>query len=330
MANFQQYKTMRDSTPVRYDPESRAWHVYRYDDVTRILSDARTFSSDFGQLVLDRPDRRELTEGNIIAMDPPRHDQLRTLVSIAFTPRAISQLEGRIAQLTETLLEDIDAQSDFELVRDLAYPLPVTVIAELLGVPSDDRPRFKVWADALFDRSNNDIRNSEVVEAAALHIRSFHEYLADHVAQRRRSPRTDLLSDLVVAEIDGQRLRDDEIVGFATLLLLAGHITTSMLLGNAIVCLDEKPDAQSTLRADPTLIPTAVEEVLRYCSPVPFTARLTRVDVQVVDQVIPKDQMVYVWLASANHDERHFEAPDEFVPGRSPNPHVAFGRGKAV
>jgi cytochrome P450 len=177
------------------------------------------------------------------------------------------------------------------------------------------------------DRSNTDMRGDEAVEAAAPHIRSFHEYLRNHVIQRRASPRADLLSDLVAAEINGQRLSDDEIVGFATILLLAGHVTTSMLLGNAMVCLDDKPDAQAALRADPGLIPTAVEEVLRYRSPVPFTARITRRDVQVGDQLIPERQMLYVWLASANHDERRFDDPDEFLPGRSPNPHVAFGRG---
>jgi cytochrome P450 len=322
--NFELFKTMRDSTPVRRDQDSGAWHVYRYDDVVRVLSNADRFSSDFGQVI---PDRGELTEGNIIAMDPPRHDQLRSLVSLAFTPRSIAQLEGRIAELTDCLLDDLNGATKIELVQDLAYPLPVIVIAELLGVPTADRPRFKVWADALLNRSDNDLTSEEAVAAAAPQIRNFHDYLREHVIQRRERPRADLLSDLVAAEIDGQRLSDDEIVGFATILLLAGHITTSLLLGNALVCLDEKPQAQSLLRANPGAIPHAIEEVLRYRSPVPMTARVSRVDVQVGGQLIPARQMVYVWLASANHDERRFEDAEEFVPNRYPNPHVAFGKG---
>jgi cytochrome P450 len=323
LANFERFRIMRDSTPVWRDHDSGVWNVYRYDDVVRILSDAGSFSSDFAPKV---PESAELIEGNIIAMDPPRHDQLRSLVSLAFTPRATAQLEPRIADLTDSLLDDLNGQTNIELVQDLAYPLPVMVIAELLGVPASDRPQFKIWADALLDRSNNDL-TSEAVSETAPYVHNFHEYLREHVIQRRAVPRSDLLSDLVAAEIDGQRLSDNEIVGFASILLLAGHITTSLLLGNALVCLDEKPQAQSALRADSTAIPLAIEEVLRYRSPVPMTARIARDDVQVGGQRIPAGDMMYVWLASANHDERRFEDPEEFVPNRHPNYHVAFGRG---
>jgi cytochrome P450 len=317
-------RRMRDTQPVWRDPDSGDWHVHRYADVAAILADAHTFSSDFGAVF---PDRADLMEGNIVAMDPPRHNQLRALVSQAFTPRAIDRLAGRIAELSEELLDQAASQPQLELVRDLAYPLPVTVIAELLGVPAEDRVRFKEWADALLDRDLPDRTKDASIKAAQLEIDKFHAYLEEHVARRRVEPRADLLTDLVAAEVDGARLSDAEIVGFATLLLLAGHITTTLLLGNAVLCLDEQPLAQAMLRADPSRVPSALEEVLRYRSPVPFTLRVTTREVQVGDQTIPPTQSVYVWLLSANHDERVFDAPECFDIGRQPNPHLAFGKG---
>jgi cytochrome P450 len=316
---------MRDTQPVWRDPDTGAWNVYRYDDVAAILSDARTFSSNFGKLFPDHHDG--LLEGNIVAMDPPRHDQLRSLVSQAFTPRAIAQLEGRIGELTEELLNQLHGAAQVELVADLAYPLPVTVIAELLGLPAADRPRFKEWADVLLDHGNRDPKDESAIAAARVQLGHFHDYLREHVGQRRVQPRSDLLSDLVAAEIDGQRLNDDEIVGFATILLIAGHITTTLLLGNTVLSLDEHPAAQTALRADATAIPTAIEEALRYRSPVPMTARVTTTEVTLADQLIGPEQLIYLWLLSANHDERRFDRPDEFLIDRHPNPHLAFGKG---
>jgi cytochrome P450 len=149
----------------------------------------------------------------------------------------------------------LGGRTQIELVGDLAYPLPVIVIAELLGVPAADRSRFKTWADALLAQSNADPTDKEAIEAAAVHLRKFHDYLREHVSQRRSEPREDLLSGLVAAQIEGKRLSDQEIVGFATTLLLAGHITTTALLGNTILCLDEHPQAQDALRANPAAIP---------------------------------------------------------------------------
>jgi len=203
----------------------------------------------------------------------------------------------------------------------------VTVIAELLGVPAADRYRFKTWADALLSQSNSDPTDKAAVEAATAQVRKFHDYLREHVDQRRTEQRQDLLSGLIAAEIEGQRLSDEEIVGFATILLIAGHITTTMLLGNTILCLDEHPQAQDVLRADPAAIPRVIEEVLRYRSPVAHIARVTTDEVQLGEQLIGPRQMLIVWLVSANHDERQFENPEDFVIDRHPNPHVGFGKG---
>jgi cytochrome P450 len=325
LGDLDRLRHMRDTQPVWRDPDTGAWSIYRYDDVAASLSDARLFSSNFSTVFPEHHDG--LVEGNIVAMDPPRHDQLRSLVSQAFTPRAIAQLEGRIGELTEELLNQTHGAAEVELVADLAYPLPVTVIAELLGVPAADRARFKEWADALLDEGSSDPRDVAAMAAARAQVRHFHDYLREHVGERRLQPRSDLLSNLVAAEIAGQRLSDDEIVGFATILLLAGHITTTLLLGNVMLSLDEHPAAQAALRADPTAIPTAIEEALRFRSPVPMTARVTTTEVRLADQLIGPKQLVYLSLFSANHDERRFNRPDEFLIDRHPNPHLAFGKG---
>ena len=321
--NLEWHRTMRDTNPVWHNPRAGVWNVYRYQDVATVLADHQTFSSDFSVVFPDSA----LLEGQIAAMDPPRHDQLRGLVSKAFTPRAIAALEGRIGELAEELLDQTGARTRIELVSELAYPLPVIVIAELLGVPAADRPRFKEWADALFAQGPVDPRDEASVARVGALLRTFHDYFREHVARRRADPRQDLLSSLVAAEIEGQRLSDGAIVGFATLLLLAGHITTTLLLGNAILCLEEHPAAQDALRADPRAIPAAIEEVLRYHSPFAASARVTATEVQLGGQVIGPRQVVRASLLSANHDERAFPNPDAFVIERHPNPHLGFGKG---
>ncbi|MBV8717531.1 MAG: cytochrome P450 [Chloroflexi bacterium] len=322
--NLDWFRTMRDEHPIWWDDSTRSWNAFRYADVSAILGDYHTFSSDFSKVF---PDAAEFTEGNIVAMDPPHHHQLRGLVSLAFSPKAIAQLEERIAALTEELLDATNGNDQLELVNDLAYPLPVTVIAEMLGVPAADRPLFKTWADALLQRPNQDRLDRAALEDVTRDLDHFRDYLHHHVERRRAEHRSDLLGDLVAAEIDGHRLSDAEIVGFATLLLLAGHITTTILLGNTILCLDEYPDVRAALRTDPRAIPSTIEEVLRFRSPFSRTARVTTSDVQLGGQHIPAQALVNVWLLSANHDERQFAQPEEFCMHRNPNPHLAFGKG---
>ena len=318
------YRTMRDTDPVSRDSATGAWNVFRYEDVASILADHQTFSSSLSGVM---PEASNLIEGNVLRMDLPRHHRLRSLVSKAFTPTAIAQMEPRIAELTHDLLDETGGRSTIELVTDLSYPLPVIVIAEMLGVPAEDRPRFREWADALLTRDSADPLSKAQLKSVKARLSNFYDYLQEHVAQRRARPRRDLLTDLVEAEIDGERLRDREIVGFATVLLLAGHITTTALLGNAIRCLDEHPEAQAALRADPAAIALAVEEVLRYRSPFALLVRATTAETIVGGKVIPPEQLVMAWVLSANHDERQFEHPDEFVIGRQPNAHLGFGRG---
>jgi cytochrome P450 len=263
-------------------------------------------------------------------MDPPQHRKLRALVSQAFTPRVVAGLEPRITALTAELLDRTGER--FDLIDALAYPLPVIVIAELLGIPSADQPLFRTWADVLLsqeiDRDQALGEASErAVTAVAPTMREMNVYFLDHIRARRKSPSTDLTSKLVEAEVDGQRLADEEIVGFVGLLLIAGHITTTATLGNSVVCLHENPGAAAEVRADPALLPAAIEEVLRVRPPFPRVGRLTKVDTEVGGVALPAGQVVMPWLTAANRDERVFPEPHRFDIHRRPNPHLTFGHG---
>ncbi|GAA4996677.1 cytochrome P450 [Actinopolymorpha pittospori] len=318
------------SRPVEFDDARGVWNVYGYPECLQILADPGTYSSDTSRVV---PEGRPFREGNLVTMDPPDHHKLRRLVSHAFTPKVIADLEPRIAELTEEMLEEVTDQDRLELVADLAYPLPVTVIAELLGVPSSDRHLFKKWVDALFDRTQevslltSEEERKREMDIGLEKIRHLTDYLGEHAAERRRQPREDLLSKLVQAEVDGERLSDAAVVNFANVLLIAGHITTTMLLGNTVLCLDAHREQAARVRADRSMVPTAIEESLRFLSPFATLARVTTLDVEIGGHAVPADQLLLVWVAAANRDEREFARPHVFDPTRDPNPHLAFGRG---
>jgi cytochrome P450 len=322
------FREKRCCTPIWLDPDDSVWNIYRYSDVVGVLSDHATFSSDFSS-VLHEQALDELAEGNIVVTDPPRHQQLRALVTQAFSPRAVAALEPTIAAATNELLDAAEAGDDghLELISQLAYPLPVTIISGMLGVPASDRHQFKVWADALLDRSLEEANDLRRQDSAVAELRHFHDYMREQVADRRVQPRADLLSDLIAARVDDQTLSDSEIVGFATILLIAGHITTTLLLGNAVLCLKANAVAERAVRSDHTAIPGVIEETMRYCSPVRVTRRITTREADIRGVQIPAKQMVNVWLGSANRDERQFDRPDEFIYNRAHNPHLGFGGG---
>ncbi|TDD45955.1 cytochrome P450 [Nonomuraea terrae] len=322
--------------PVEFDAGAGMWNVYGFHEAQEVLGDPGAFSSDTMRII-----PKEMLasfedfslEGFLTQIDPPEHGKLRKLVSSAFTRKVVADLEPRIAEITRELLDAARERDRFELVTDLAYPLPVIVIAELLGVPASDRALFKRWADALFQReakvslNEPDAAAEAEVQAAMKPWREMSGYLQAHVTERRRAPRADLLSLLVQAEVDGERLPDEQVVNFAIILLLAGHITTTMLLGNTVLCLDAFPEQQERVRADRSAIPDVIEESLRYFTPFAAVGRSTMREVELGDVTIPADQMVMVWLAWANRDPRQFADPAVFDPGRDPNPHLAFGRG---
>ncbi len=269
-------------------------------------------------------------------MDPPRHRQYRNLVSPAFTPRALAPLTTRISAIVQELLDQVCSTGSMDIIADLAYPLPTTVIAEMLGLPITDRPRFKLWADALFSRqlsdedlfnSTEDLAKRPEFQQANRAMEEMYAYFEQMLAERRREPRADMISELLAAEVEGARLSQEEILSFCTLLLLAGHVTTTNLLGQAILCLDAHPESMEQLREHPELTASAVEEVLRYASPVWRLTRIVSQPVELAGVTIPADAVVFAWLASANRDDAQFSDPERFDITRSPNRHIAFGHG---
>jgi cytochrome P450 len=257
-------------------------------------------------------------------MDPPRHDQLRGLVSKAFTPRRIAALEAGVDELAASLAEQVvRSAGGADFVADFAGILPAMVIADLLGIPREDRQQFRQWSSTLIQSNPAHGEVAEGLAAAA----AVYAYFADFLADRRKAPSDDLMSALVAAEIDGQRLSDDELLGFCLLLLIAGHETTTNLLGNAAVVLAEDPQSRHRLAADPTLIGHAVEELLRYDSPVQGLSRVLTTDLALHGTTMSRGDSVLLLFGSANRDERVFARPDVFDIDRKPEHQVAFGRG---
>ncbi len=308
---FPWYAMMRESAPVFLDPRRHTWSVFKYNDVQRVLSEHSVFSSQF--IGSDQP-----LDASMISMDPPRHRQLRSLVTLAFTPRTIARLEPRIIEITNELLDRVAPQGKMDVINDLSAPLPVTVIAELLGVPLADRESFKLWSDQLVGAAPSSSKDPQ--EAMS-------DYFKWIVEQRREEPQDDLISALLAAQIDGKHLTEQELMGFCVLLLVAGNETTTHLIGNAIWCFDDHPQAWAELRADPTLLPNAIEEVLRYRSPVKLMFRVTTQDTRIGDKDIPTGVGVTAWIGSADRDEEQFPNAATFDIHRSPNRHLAFGHG---
>jgi cytochrome P450 len=346
--SYDWFQEMRNTQPVWLDESSGCWHVFRYEDVHNVITDSTLYSSERRQRAFARyrhttTDATSAQNGHerragrsIIAMDPPQHRQYRNLVSPSFTPRALSRLSGRIATITQELLDQVRSSGRMDVMTDIAYPLPTIVIAEMLGVPTSDRPLFKQWADELFTRRISDAeifkpeeeqRDNPEMQRFTRLFEEMSDYFEAMLEERRRQPREDMMSELLAAEVDGERLSMEDTISFCILLLLAGHITTTNLLGQAIRCFDEHPDALEQLRKQPELMPGAIEEVLRYASPVWRLSRTPRTDVTIEGVTIPADAIVFGWVASANRDERQFPEPERFDITRTPNRHIGFGHG---
>jgi cytochrome P450 len=333
------YARLRDEAPVWHTtlPDKRAaWLVTRYENVARVLKDD-TFAKD--KLNAMDPEQRAKTpwvpgflkplERNMLDLDDPDHARLRAIVSKAFTPRLVERLRGRIGTLCEELLDAMEREGrrrgGVELVADYALPLPATVIAELLGVPAEDHAKFHRWSNRLVSVSSG--RDMLRALPAAL---SFVRYLRKLVERRRVEPQDDLITALIRAEEAGDKLNDDELLAMAFLLLVAGHETTVNLIASGTLALLEHPEQAEALKRDPSLVKPAVEELLRYTSPVEMaTERYAREDVEIEGATIPRGELVLAVLGSANRDERHFEDPDALDLARDPNRHLAFGRGGA-
>ncbi|HWS79705.1 MAG TPA: cytochrome P450 [Rubrobacter sp.] len=311
-----------------------AWLVTRYEDVARVLKDDAFAKDKLNAMDLEQraktpwiPGFLKPLERNMLDLDDPDHARLRALVSKAFTPRLIERLRGRIETLCEELLDAMKRQrerkSGTDLVVGYALPLPATVIAELLGVPVEDKAKFHRWSNRLVSVSSG--RDMLSALPAAL---SLVRYLRRLVERRRADPQDDLITALIRAEEADDRLSEDELLAMAFLLLVAGHETTVNLIASGTLALLEHPQQTERLRRDPSLAKPAVEELLRYTSSVEMaTERYAREDTQIAGTTIPRGELVLAVLGSANRDERHFEDPETLDLARDPNRHLAFGRG---
>ncbi|MGD9890652.1 MAG: cytochrome P450 [Dehalococcoidia bacterium] len=318
---YPSYAWLRREQPVYHDEQTGWWALSRYADVSAALRNHSDFSSAQG-IGSGRDDSRML-----ISTDPPDHTLLRSLVSKAFTPRMVADLEPRIQAITNQLLDRALDSDAFDLTQDLAIPLPVTVIAELLGVEPERRADFKRWSDAFIGTGFDE---SDPEADQALNDRTFAEfgeYFGAMVEARRRARRNDLISALVAAQEDRDALTTEDILMFCLLLLVAGNETTTNLISNAALALMEHPDQMALLRERQSLVPSMIEEALRYDSPVQGLFRTTTHDVVVAGTTIPADQKVLMLYASANRDEAQFPDAGRFDISRTPNNHIAFGYG---
>lgn len=313
------YEQIRSVSPLFQDPRSGLWMILDYEGVKRALSDSDAFSSRYGPEWL-------------IFLDPPRHTKLRALISRGFTPRSVANLEPRIRELVRGLLDETIERGEMDLAADFAVPLPMMVIAEMLGIPASNWLLFKRWSDIILAMSYT--ISDRGTEESNLAIEKFigvtaemNLYLAGLVRRRQIAPQDDLLSRLIEAEVDGERLTHEQILGFFQLLLLAGSETTTNLIDNAILCFVENPDQLVRLRGAPDLLPSAIEEVLRYRSPLQWMYRVARYDVKLHDQMIPAGSLVLAMIGAANRDPQQFPQADRFDIRREPNPHLAFGHG---
>ena len=326
---FPIYARGRRESPVMLHADLPIASVFGYDDIVEILKDPETWSSVF-PVPAELDARRDLPR-SMLAQDPPEHTRLRNLVSQAFTPRMISRLEPRIEQIAQELVGAAVRRREVDLVDALTHPLPMVVIAEIIGIPLEDREHFKKWSEALIATLGVGLMQgapgSRSIEAQIGVIEEMRSYFSQLVERRRAEPREDLLSGLVAAELEGSKLSFNEMLQMLVLLLVAGNETTTTLIGNAVIELLEHPEQLAQLRRQPELISGAIEEVLRFASPVQFDPRRAMRSVGLKGCKIEKGRVVICWLGSANRDETVFEEPDRFQLTRPSNRHLAFGFG---
>ncbi|SFJ64827.1 cytochrome P450 family protein [Thermoflavimicrobium dichotomicum] len=330
---YEIYQELREKDPVHQItmPNGNiAWIISRYHDAVSLLKDKRlqknprtVFSAEQYQQAFPFPEMRLFIE-HMLNSDPPDHTRLRSLVQKAFTPRIIENLRPRIQEIADQLLESVEAQGHMDIIQDYAFPLPIILISELLGIPTEDRNQFRQWSNAVIYAFNQPERLKQVLPE----IRAFHAYLQTFITKRRQNPQDDLTSELIRAETENEKLSEKELYSMLFLLIIAGHETTVNLIGNSVFSLLQHPDQCEKLKKEPAFISLAVEEFLRYMSPVEFaTNRWAIEDIQLHGKTIKKQDLVLISIASANRDPAKFTHPEKLDITREKNEHIAFGHG---
>ncbi|HWO94317.1 MAG TPA: cytochrome P450 [Dehalococcoidia bacterium] len=315
------YAQLRKESPVSKIGPLGLWAIAKYDDCVRILRDPETFSS-----IVRVPDPEENLPPSMLFNDPPVHTRLRGMISKAFTPRVVELQRGAIQEYCDRLIDALLVEDEVDIVAGLAYPLPVMVIANMMGVADGDLATFKRWSDEIIENVGQVILSGDQSGLEETN-KQFDEYFSARLDKLRREPEDNLLSELVHVETEEGRLTQEDLLMFCRLLLVAGNETTTGLIVNTIRALAEFPEVLRQVRANPDLLPTTIEESLRYYAPFQVTIRRAARDLQVRGETIAAGDRMFVMLASANRDEDQFERPDEFVADRDPNRHVAFGMG---
>lgn len=310
------YRRLREEAPVYHHPTRGIWAISRFEDVWNATLDLDTLSTE-------GIEETQTLLPMLNFMDPPRHDRLRALVSRAFTHRRVNEMEGRVRGVARELLDALEGREGCEFVRAFAEPLPGRIIAEMIGVPPERRATFLSHTRCMLT-TDPSLSITQTIEEPSKRI---YEEFGLLLAERRRRPEQDLMSALVAAEIEGEKLSDAEILGFCYQLIVAGNDTTTSLIGNAAVLFARHPDQRRLLVREPDRIPTAIEEVLRYEPPAQALPRQTRKPLTLYGRTIPTDQRVLLVWAAANLDEREFDEPERFDVTRKPSRHLAFGHG---
>jgi cytochrome P450 len=325
-------KRMREEDPVHFFAPAGGWFLTRYADIWSLMRDPRALSLPADQMSIgggkaqrEGPFQRAMRKW-LVLLDPPDHTRLRNLLNKSFTPKVIARLGTSVLEIADELLDAALQKRDVDLMRDYTNPLPLLVIAGQLGIPREDRTRFKLWSDAIANAMDPiyGYAHREAGDRATLEMFA---YLREIAEDRKSSPREDLLSLMISAEEAGDRLSMDELLANSMLLLFAGNETTTGLLGNAVVALLENRDEEALLRARPELMPSAIEEFLRYETPTHTTGRVLASDMEIGGKQVPKGARVICILGAANRDPEAFEDPDILDVQREDNKHLAFGTG---
>ena len=331
---FSVYQQLRAEQPVHLEPRLRAWVLTRFDDVDQVLNQPARYSVDRFRNVGEEFLRRRADMRDVAVMmrdwavyrDPPDHTRMRSLLTKSFAAQRIEGMRPLIQTLVDRLLERAEQRARFDFIADFAFPLPAQVICSMLGVPADDLPQIKEWSSQIAAYIGGSHRGDDIETAKQGLLRTF-EYFRALVRRRRGRAAADLLDLLLSAEDQGDMLSEDEVVANCVLLLFAGHETTANLLGSGLYRLLSHPAQHARLRAHPELIPTAVEEFLRYDPPVAGTLRVITQDTEIRGQAVARGEIVAAMIAAANRDPRQFDAPEELRIDRTPNRHLTFGYG---
>lgn len=327
------YKQLRENDPlheIKMPDGQRAWLTTRYDDAVQTLKDNERFTKNLRSLSPEEyaaimPEKEmDLISRQMLSTDPPDHTRLRSIVSKAFSPQMIEEMNDEIQRITDDLIDKIQEKGSLEVIEDFAFPLPIIVISQMMGIPEDDHYLFKKWSNDFIESANN----REKMKDAFPSIQAFRSYIEELIAERRKNPGSDLISMLIHAHDSGDKLTAEELSSTIWLLIVAGHETTVNLIGNGLLALLENPDQLRLWQSDQSLTPSSIEELLRYYSPVEIaTARWASRDFTWQGKNVSKGDLIFVGLAAANRDPEQFEDPDRLDITRMKNKHIAFGNG---